>query len=82
MKQNFTILKKAIEVFHSYGINLTGTQKEADFVGQLQMDPIFVNGLIFELEYQLQVIFQDEKLGEVHTPKDLILLLLSIPQEN
>ena len=82
MNQRFTLLKKAIEVFHTYGIRLTGQHKNADFVKQLRMDPIFINGLIFELEYQLQVIFQEEKLGTVHTPKDLIALLFNIPQDN
>jgi len=82
MNQQFTLLKKAVEVFHSYGINLSGQQKNAHFVQQLQMDPIFINGLIFELEFQLHVILQDELLGEVKTPKDLIGLLMNIPQDN
>ncbi|MDR7131944.1 acyl carrier protein [Algoriphagus sp. 4150] len=82
MNQHFTLLKKAIEVFHSYGITLIGQQKNADFIQQLHMDPVFINGLIFELEYHLHVVFQEEKLGAVHTPKDLIALLINIPQEN
>jgi acyl carrier protein len=82
MNQQFTLLKKAVEVFHSYGINLSGQQKNAHFIQHLHIDPIFLNGLIFELEYHLHVILQDEKLGEVKTPKDLIALLLNIPQDN
>lgn len=82
MNQQFTILKKAIQVFHSYGITLIGQHKNADFIQQLRMDPVFINGLIFELEYQLHVTFQDEKLGTVNTPKDLISLLINIPQDN
>ena len=82
MNQQFTLLKKAVEVFHSYGITLIGQQKNAHFIQQLDIDPIFLNGLIFELEYQLHVILQDELLGEVKTPKDLIALLLNIPQDN
>ncbi|SIN77479.1 acyl carrier protein [Algoriphagus halophilus] len=82
MNQQFTLLKKAVEVFHSYGINLSGQQKNAHFIQQLEMDPIFINGLIFELEYQLHIILQDELLGQVNTPKDLINLLLNIPQDN
>ena len=82
MNQRYTLLKKAIEVFHSYGITLIGQHKYADFSKQLQMDPVFINGLIFELEYQLHVIFQEEKLGTVNTPKDLIELLVNIPQDN
>ncbi|EAZ82694.1 hypothetical protein [Algoriphagus machipongonensis] len=82
MIQQYALLKKAVEVFHSYGIYLNGKHKNAHFIQQLHMDPIFVNGLIFELEYQLQIFIQEEKLGEVKTPKDLISLLISIPQEN
>ncbi len=46
------------------------------------MDPIFINGLIFELEYQLQLFLQDEKLQRAATPKELIALFLEIPQDN
>jgi hypothetical protein len=82
MNQHFTQLKKAIEVFHSYGISLTGQRKNDHFVQQLNMDPIFINGLIFELEYNLQVCIQDEMLGKACTPKEVILMLLTIPQNN
>ena len=46
------------------------------------MDPVFINGLIFELEYQLQVFIQEENICSVKTPKELITLLLQIPQDN
>ncbi|RIW15797.1 acyl carrier protein [Algoriphagus lacus] len=82
MNQHFTQLKKAIEVFHSYGISLTGNRKNAHLIQQLNMDPIFVNGLIFELEYHLQVVIQEEKLKKALTPKEIIDLLLEIPQDN
>jgi len=76
------MLKKAVEVFHSYGINLTGQGKNAHLISQLDMHPVFINGLIFELEYQLQVIIQEEKLLNASTPRELIELLLEIPQDN
>ncbi len=82
MNQQYTLLKKAVGVFHSYGISLTGHGKNAHLVEQLHMDPVFVNGLIFELEYHLQVIIQEEKLKKASTPKEIIELLLEIPQEN
>ncbi|MBC6367843.1 acyl carrier protein [Algoriphagus sp. AK58] len=82
MNQHFSQLKKAVEVFHSYGISLAGQRKNDHFIQQLHMDPIFVNGLIFELEYNLQVMIQDEKLRGACTPKELIRVLLDIPQEN
>jgi acyl carrier protein len=82
MNQQFSQLKKAVEVFHSYGITLAGKRKHDHFIKQLNMDPVFVNGLIFELEYNLQVFLQDEYLGKACTPKEVIQLLFNIPQDN
>ncbi|AMQ57058.1 acyl carrier protein [Algoriphagus sanaruensis] len=82
MNQPFSKLKKAVEVFHSYGISVSGAHKNAHFVKQLNMDPVFINGLIFELEYNLQVYLQDENLGRACTPKEVIQLFFSIPQDN
>lgn len=82
MTQHFSQLKKAIEVFHSYGISLSGPRKNDHFIKQLNMDPVFVNGLIFELEYNLQVVLQEEFLGKACTPKEVIRLLFQIPQDN
>jgi hypothetical protein len=82
MNPHFSLLKKAVEVFHSYGINLAGQRKDAHLIQHLNMDPIFINGLIFELEYQLQVIIQEEKLKQAFTPREIIELLLGIPQDN
>lgn len=82
MNQPYSQLKKAVEVFHSYGISLSGPRKNDHFIKQLNMDPIFVNGLIFELEYNLQVVLQEEILGKACTPKEVIQLLFQIPQDN
>lgn len=82
MNQHYTQLKKAVEVFHSYGITLAGPRKNDHFIQQLNMDPVYINGLIFELEYNLQVFLQDEYLGKACTPKEVIQLLLRIPQNN
>lgn len=82
MKQHFSTLKKAIEVFHSYGITLAGPRKNDHFITNLNMDPIFINGLIFELEYRLHVFVQEENICSAKTPKELIALLLTLPQHN
>ncbi|WP_026951580.1 hypothetical protein [Algoriphagus mannitolivorans] len=82
MNQQYSQLKKAVEVFHSYGIRLSGPRKNDHFIKQLNMDPVFVNGLIFELEFNLQVFLQEEMLGKACTPKEVIQLLLTIPQDN
>jgi hypothetical protein len=82
MNQQFSKLKKAVRVFHSYGIVLAGPRKNDHFISQLNMDPIFVNGLIYELEYNLQVSLQEEYLSKACTPKEVIQLFFNIPQEN
>ena len=82
MNQQFSTLKKAVEVFHTYGITLAGPRKNDHFIKNLNMDPVFINGLIFELEYQLKVFIQEENICSVKTPKELITLLLQIPQDN
>lgn len=82
MNQQFTLLKKAVEVFHSYGIVLNGARKNDHFIQNLNMDPVFVNGLIFELEFQLKLYLQEEMLQRACTPKELIALFLEIPQSN
>lgn len=78
----FSQLKKAVVVFHSYGITLAGQRKNDHFIQKLNMDPVFINGLIFELEYNLQIFLQEEMLGKACTPKEVIQLLLTIPQDN
>lgn len=82
MNQHYSQLKKAVEVFHSYGISLSGPRKNDHFIKQLNMDPVFVNGLIFELEYNLQIVLQEEIMGNACTPKEVIQLLFQIPQDN
>lgn len=82
MNQQFTTLKKAVEVFHTYGITLVGQRKNDHFIKNLDMHPIFINGLIFELEFQLQIFIQDEKICNAKTPKELIDLFLSLQHEN
>lgn len=46
-----TIAKKLGKVFESYGINWNGGQGKMHLKNDLHMDEVFINGLIFELEY-------------------------------
>ncbi len=82
MNQQYSKLKKAVKVFHTYGITLVGPRKNDHFIKNLNMDPIFINGLIFELEYCLQVFIQEEKICSAKTPRELIALLLKISKDN
>ncbi|MBD3628321.1 MULTISPECIES: acyl carrier protein [Cyclobacterium] len=74
--KNITAMRKAIGVFQSYGIPLTGKKKAANFYNDLRMDKIFVAGLIFELEYELKRELEEEKVAHIQTPSELITTLL------
>jgi acyl carrier protein len=74
--KTITAMRKAIGVFQSYGIPLTGKKKAANFYYDLRMDKIFVSGLIFELEYELKKELADEKIARIQTPSELINSLL------
>ncbi|MDX5479600.1 acyl carrier protein [Fontibacter flavus] len=65
---NINKKKKAIDIFRSYGIPLTGKRKTANFFHELHMDKIFVDGLIFELELELEKIIESEKLHKLESP--------------
>jgi len=82
MNQQISKIKKAIKVFNMYGITLTGQRKNDHFVKQLNMDPVFVNGLIFELEFNLQVFIQEENIIGACTPRQVIRLLMERPRDN
>ncbi len=75
--KNIKELKKAISVFKAYGIPLTGRKKQANFYRELQMDWVFVNGLIFELELEFNKEIQEEKVREIQTPSEVIGHLLA-----
>jgi len=45
------IEKSLSKVFESYGISLNGRQGKLHLKNDLHMDEVFINGLIFELEY-------------------------------
>jgi acyl carrier protein len=74
--KNITALRKTIGIFQSYGIPLTGKQKGAKFYNDLNMDKVFVSGLIYELEYELKKELEDEMAARIQTPSELIYSLL------
>lgn len=75
--KNYSDLRKISRVFQQYGIALTGTNKYASFEDDLRMDKVFVNGLIFELEFELRKQIDDDKVDEVLAPVQIISLLMS-----
>ncbi len=70
-------LKKIEQVFQQYGISLKGKRKYDRFEEDLQMDKIFISGLIFELEYKLNKEIEDDKVSKVQAPYQLIELLMN-----
>ncbi len=75
---NFSNMKKAIAVFRKYGIPLMGKNKTAHFYQELKMDRAYVNGLIFELELELNKEIQEEKLLEITSPGQVLKELLKV----
>ncbi len=62
-------------LFRSYGIHLTGNLKEKNFYHHLNMDEIFVYGLIFEAEYMLGIEIEVD-WKKIQRPVDLIKIVL------
>lgn len=73
---NIAALRKTIGVFQSYGIPLTGKKKGVNFYDDLRMDKIFVSGLIYELESELNKELEDDTAARIQTPSELIYTLL------
>lgn len=74
--KKYSQLRKITQVFSEYGIVLTGARKHDHFIFDLRMDKIFLNGLIYELEYALDKELEDHKIMGVNAPAQLIALLL------
>lgn len=68
MSNRISSLKKIILVFRRYGIQIIGKRKFDDFYHDLHMDKIFVNGLIFEVEYELKKDLEEEFIPDISTP--------------
>ncbi len=74
--KNIYRLRKIAKVFGFYGILLTGPRKYDHFYHDLQMDKIYVAGLIFELELELERELESEVLDKVKAPVEVIRLLM------
>lgn len=74
---NYNKLKKITQVFHQYGINLTGKGKFANLYEDYKMDQVFVLGLIFELELVTKSQVNDEDAYQIKAPAQIIELLIT-----
>ncbi|WP_236613207.1 MULTISPECIES: acyl carrier protein [Rhodonellum] len=73
---NYTQLRKIIQVFHQYGIHLFGKRKFDNLYHDLKMEPIFVMGLIFELELASTMQLNDEDAYSAQVPAQIIQKLI------
>lgn len=69
---NYTKLKTIIEVMGKYGIAPISKVKQADFVLDMGFDPIYLNGLIFEVEDALHVEVREDMIHHLKNPSELI----------
>lgn len=69
-------VKKLLKVFKSYGIKLNGKQGNLHLKNDLHMDEVFINGLIFELEYaskkNLEKDFRELELRPVRLIEEFV----------
>lgn len=73
---NISKIRSIIQVFHQYGISLFGERKFDNLYHDLRMEPVFVMGLIFELELVTQVYLTDEEAYAFQKPIQIISKLL------
>lgn len=75
--KGINIAKKLNKVFQSYGIRLNGKQGNLHLKNDLHMDEVFINGLIFELEYvskkNLEKDFAELELRPVRLMEEFVL---------
>lgn len=74
--KNYTSLRKIVDVFHLYGINLTGKRKFANLYTHHKMEHIFVSGLIFELELASNGQLNDDEIRSFTTPAQIVNRLI------
>jgi acyl carrier protein len=74
---HYSKLKKIATIFQLYGIRLTGKRKYDNLYKDLNMDQVFVLGLIYELELALQTQVDDELAYGVQVPAHLIKRLVA-----
>jgi len=72
MNNRISAFKKIILVFKRYGIQIMGERKFDHFYNDLHMDEVYVNGLIFEIEYELKKNLADEFIPTVSSPSTLV----------
>jgi acyl carrier protein len=74
---NITKLRKIIQVFHLYGINIFGKRKFDNLYKDLNMDQVFVLALIFELELATHSLINDEDAYSMEAPVQMIAKLVA-----
>lgn len=73
---NISLIKKILGVLNKYGIQTTGSKKYDHFYKDLNIDKVFVDGLIYEVEYELKKELGDEHIQAVESPFSLVKIFL------
>lgn len=73
---NISSIKKILGVLNKYGIQITGKRKYDHFYEDLNIDKVFVDGLIYEVEYELKKELGDEHIQSVESPFSLVKIFL------
>lgn len=74
---NYVKLKSIVKVFKNYGIDRPSKVKEANFVKDLGFDPVFVGGLLYDVEEALHLSLEQSEADKLESPKDVIEYMLS-----
>jgi acyl carrier protein len=75
MKNQIEKSKIMISVFREFEVPITGTQKFRRFYTDIPVDRFYVEGILFELEARLGILFEDPDNRQIRTPSDVIKLV-------
>lgn len=64
------------QVFHLYGIKLSGKKKHYNLYDDLKMDQAYVLGLIYELELATNGLIEDDDAYGIQAPAQIVQKLL------
>ena len=75
-RNKISSIKTILDILKKYGIQVMGKRKYDHFYHDLNIDKVFVDGLIFEVEYALEKELGDEYIQAVESPISLVRIFL------
>ena len=64
-----------ISVFREFEVPITGTQKFRPFYTDIPVDKFYIEGILFELEARLGILFEERENRQIRTPSDVMKLV-------